>query len=254
MPEPTPYPDVNAVLSVLLLGVQAALGPRLVGLYLYGSLAAGDFDPRRSDIDFLVVTAGELPDGLFRTLADMHAGLAASGVAWMKKLEGVYLPEAALRCHDPAQMAPYLGVDRPLAMEPLGRGWVIERHTLREHGVAVAGPSLRPLIDPVSPDDLRQAVRAILTDWWARQLTDSSFLRPVEYQAFAVLSMCRALHTLATGELASKLAAARWALQTLDARWAALIGRALAWPDGPQPDSLPETLDFIRYTLEKSAA
>ena len=255
MPEPTPYPDINAVLRVLLLGVQATLGPRFVGLYLYGSLATGDFDPRRSDIDFLVVTAGDLPPALFPTLAQMHAGLAASGVKWMTKLEGVYLPQAALRRHDPAQApVPYLGVGHALVLAPQGRGWAIERHILRERGVVVAGPPLRPLIDPVLPDDLRQAVRAILQDWWALQLTDSSFLSTVEYQAFAVLSMCRALHTLATGELASKPAAGRWALQALDARWAALIDRALAWPDGPQPDSLPETLDFIRYTLEQSAA
>ncbi len=45
---PTPYPDVNAVLHRLLAEVQAVLGERFVGLYLYGSLAGGDFDPDTS--------------------------------------------------------------------------------------------------------------------------------------------------------------------------------------------------------------
>jgi hypothetical protein len=31
-----------------------------------------------------------------------------------------------------------------------------------------------------------------------------------------------------------------------------LIGRALAWPQEPQPESLSETLEFIRYTIERA--
>jgi predicted nucleotidyltransferase len=54
---PTPYPDVNEVLLTLLDNVRAILGDYFTGMYLYGSLASGDFDPRRSDIDFLVVTS-----------------------------------------------------------------------------------------------------------------------------------------------------------------------------------------------------
>jgi hypothetical protein len=59
---PTPYSDVNAVLDGLLSGVKQILGPRFVGMYLGGSLATGDFDPLRSDIDFLVVTTEDLPE------------------------------------------------------------------------------------------------------------------------------------------------------------------------------------------------
>ncbi|MEO7019942.1 MAG: nucleotidyltransferase domain-containing protein [Ktedonobacteraceae bacterium] len=38
------------------------LGTQIVGLYLYGSLSLGDFDPASNDVDFLVVTEGELPE------------------------------------------------------------------------------------------------------------------------------------------------------------------------------------------------
>ena len=48
---PTSYPDINAVLDLLVLSVQTILGDCFVGLYLYGSLASGDFDLQRSDID-----------------------------------------------------------------------------------------------------------------------------------------------------------------------------------------------------------
>jgi hypothetical protein len=59
---PTPYPDVNAVLHVLLSDVQTVLGNHFIGMYLSGSPASGDFAPQRSDIDFVVVTADDLPD------------------------------------------------------------------------------------------------------------------------------------------------------------------------------------------------
>ncbi len=77
---PTPYPEVNAVLALLLEGVRAVLGEELIGLYLFGSLSGGDFDPASSDVDFLVVTAGALPDGMLEGLREMHGRIAASGL------------------------------------------------------------------------------------------------------------------------------------------------------------------------------
>ena len=53
---PTPYPDVNEVLNLLLTNVKGILRDQFVGMYLYGSLSSGDFNPETSDIDFLVVT------------------------------------------------------------------------------------------------------------------------------------------------------------------------------------------------------
>ena len=84
---PTPYPDVNAVLHVLLSGVQAVLGDHFVGMYLSGSLASGDFAPQRSgDIDFVVVTVDELPDEMLPALEAMHACITTSGLKWATRL------------------------------------------------------------------------------------------------------------------------------------------------------------------------
>ncbi len=77
--EPTPYEEVNAVLDLLLSNVRSILGSRFIGLYLYGSLASGHFDPETSDIDFLAVTEGELPDEMLPVLEAMHARLAVGG-------------------------------------------------------------------------------------------------------------------------------------------------------------------------------
>ena len=249
---PTPYPDVNVVLRALLSDVQAILGPHLVGVYLYGSLASGDFDPQRSDIDFVVVTAAELPDEMIAALKAMHARLAATGDKWATKLEGAYIPRRALRRYDPAG-PPYPSTNEgQFYLARQGSDWVIQRHILREQGVVLAGPAPHTLIDPVRTDDVQRAVRAFLREWWAPMLDEPARLRGSEYRAYAVLTMCRALYTLENGAIVSKTGAARWAQATLGGQWVAPIERALAWPRAAPADDLDETLAFIRYTLERA--
>jgi hypothetical protein len=258
VPSPTPYPDINALLSLLLREVQGALGDDFVGMYLYGSLSLGDFDPASSDIDFLVVTEHELPDETVAALGTMHARIAASGLIWADKLEGSYIPRAALRRYDPANNRhPTIGVDWAFGIGAHDRSWVIERHIVRAHGVVISGPSPAMLIDPVSADDLRAAVRDALDGFWRVQLTVPEERLPRlhmrAYQAFAILTMCRALSTLDRGEVVSKPVAARWARETLPPPWPDLIAKALRWRHDTRPDDLRETLAFIRYTIERAA-
>ncbi len=250
MREPTPYPDVNTVLDALQAGAQQILGDHFVGLYLYGSLASGDFDPQRSDIDFVVTAAAELTEQMIQALEAMHAHLAASGLKWAVKLEGSYIPQHALRRYDPAA-APCPQINEgKFYVARHGSDWVIQRYILREQGVVVDGPALQPLIDPVHPDELRQAVLGILREWWAPMLDYPTWLRGGEYQAYAILTMCRALYTLEHGSIVSKPVAARWAQKALDECWAGLIEHASAWRNSMPFDHLSETLDFIQYTLE----
>ena len=73
--QPTPYPDVNAFLHQFLSRVRDILGADFVGLYLYGSLSLGDFDPASSDIDAVVATAAPLRSGVVEELRELHARL-----------------------------------------------------------------------------------------------------------------------------------------------------------------------------------
>ena len=252
-PHPIPYRELNILLHELLSGVRAVLGPQFVGLYVHGSLASGDFDPQRSDIDFVVVTAIELPDEMFPALEAMHARLTASGLKWATRLEGSYIQQQALRRYDPAHARhPALRVDGSFDVDHHASDWVLQSHVLREKGIAVAGPAPQTLIDPVQPDDLRRAALGILQEWWLPQLDDPARLHSSEYQAYAVLTMCRVLYTLQHGTVVPKAVAAHWAQEELGERWAALIGRALAWRQDAPFDELDETLDSIRHTIERA--
>lgn len=253
---PTPYADVNAIVREVLDGAQTILGDRFVGMYLYGSLALGDFDPASSDIDFLVVTDADLPDDRVVALQAMHDRIAASDSPWAVEIEGSYIPHDALRRFDPAHAChPLIDRGGRLRLEQHEIDTAIKLHGLRERGIVLAGPSPASLIDPISSDDLRHAVVALMRIWWAPMRRDPMRLQHLGYQVYAVLTMCRILSTLQYGVIVSKPVAARWALATLGPRWALLIEQALAWrkdmPDAVDEAEVRATQELIQYTLDR---
>jgi len=249
--QPTPYLAVNAVLDRLLADLQAILDDYFVGLYLYGSLASGDFNLETSDIDFLVVTLDVLPAEIVEALAVMHQRLNTSGLPWATKLEGSYVPQSALRRDDPtAPPCPQIN-EGQFYLAQQANDWIIQRHILREQGVVVAGPPLAPLIDPVGAHDLCGAVLGFLRDWWAPMLEHPTRLQSSEYQAYAVLTMCRALHTLEQGIIVSKPVAAAWAQAKFGEPWATVIAGALAWRPGATFAHFEAVVALIRYTVLK---
>jgi hypothetical protein len=251
---PTPYPEVNRVLWRLLEGARSILGEEFVGLYLYGSLASGDFHPQRSDIDFVIVTRNLLPQAKIDALEEMHKGFASSSDKWDRKLEGLYMPLAELRAYDAhGPELPSVNEGR-FYMARQGSDWVIQRQTLRAHETIVSGPSIREFIDPVTPDQIRTAVCMIMHEWWAPMIDDPAWLdgRP-EYQAYTVQSMCRVLYTLEFATTVSKTRAAQWALETVDEEWVELVTDAAGWPD-TWPRDITQVQAFIRFTLERCEA
>lgn len=253
--QPTPYPEVNEVLNLLLSNVKRILGDQFTGLYLYGSLSSGDFDPESSDIDFLVVTRDFLSEKTIAELEAMHKETWATSLERAGELEGSYIPSTLIRRHDP-DGAPCPTVNEgKFYLDQRGSDWIIQRHVVREMGVIVEGPDPKTLIDYVSPDDIRGAILGILREWWLPMLEDPAWLREHggRYHAFAVITMCRVLHGLETGTIVSKPRAIRWAQTRLPARWTQLIQNAVAVSRGDPQDGFPdEALDFIRFVKEQT--
>lgn len=245
-------PGVRQMLASLLAGVQAILQDEFIGLYLSGSLAAGDFDPHTSDIDFLVVTRAELSAAQLAGLDAMHQRLLESSPQWGGELEGSYISLGAIRRHQhPPSSHPHLerGLGT-LRVEPHDNDWIIHRYIIRSQGVALAGPPPAQLIDPVTPAELKQAVGELLFGWWEPMLAEPFRLEHLGYRYYAVQTMCRTLYTLEFGTVVSKAVAARWATAQHGSRWVPLIDESFAWPRVERLSSFAETLDFIRYTLD----
>jgi predicted nucleotidyltransferase len=256
MSSPTPHPEVNVLLEDLVGSARTILGRGFVGAYLYGSLASGGFD-RDSDVDVLVVTDDRISEALFAALLDMHDRIA-TGSSWCAtQVEVSYIPKRALRRFDRADaLHPHLdrGKGERLRWMQHDSDWVVQRHMLRERGITLAGPPPTTLIDPVSPDDLRQAMAPVLHEWLASLLDKPSPFNGRGHQSYVVLTLCRVLYTLEHGSVASKRAAAAWAQETLDAPWPELVqraweGRSHSAAEIPTGD-VASTHDFIRFALQ----
>ena len=239
--------------------IRSILGDQFLGLYLYGSLALGEFDPHTSDIDFIVVTDVDISDDSFNALREMHAQFDSSDSPWSGKIEAAYIPQEALN-HTTSTSTVYPQVEKGTALlrAPLEIGWAFQRHTLREHGVIVSGRDLRTTIKPVDPADMRQAVAVIAKGWLEQSCHDSSWIGWAHIrsnQAFVVLSLCRFLYNLETGRVTSKHAAARWAQKNLNASWNELIERSLAGQHGSQEtpeDDFRSMLTLLGTTVTRS--
>jgi predicted nucleotidyltransferase len=251
--QPTLYFDVNQILHLLLAETREILHDQFVGMYLYGSLSSGDFDLETSDIDFLVVTEGILPDETVSKLEAMHNKIWASGLKWASKLEGSYIPRDLIRTHDPNGPACPTVNEAKFYLDQRGSDWIIQRHVIRECGIVLEGPDPKSLIDPVSPGDIRKSVLGVLHEWWFPMLDDPSWLRDHEAgdRAFGVITMCRALHALEHRTIVSKPKAIEWAQAKLEEPWPTLIKRAsTVTNDNGQDVLLDEVLDFIRHVKD----
>lgn len=254
---PTLYPEINQLLAELYSGARAVLADNFTGMYLDGSLACGGFDCA-SDVDFVIVTEVDVESGTetFDALQSLHERLALLDPVWGNKLEGSYISQAGLRHYDPEHaMHPNFewGEGERLKMVAHDATWDIHRFVLREHGVCVAGPPPRELIDPVTPDQLRRAVSTILAGWAAGLLAAPEHIQGREYQSYTVLSLSRILYTLQIGDVATKPLAARWCQERLGPPWSALIERALEgrqhWDIPLLPEEVQATLGFVRYAV-----
>jgi predicted nucleotidyltransferase len=261
MTQLTPHADVNAIIELLLESIRAVLGDQIVGMYLDGSLASGDFD-EDSDIDFVVVTERAVTKEQFETLQAMHDRIATLDTPWAIQLEGSYIDRESIRRHDP-QRTVHPNIERGkgerLKLVEHGLGWFdVHRFVLRERGIVVTGPTPDTFIDPVQPDQLRNAMLSLLKGWAQSILDQPERIQHRGYQSYIVLSMCRVLYTLEHGAIVSKHTAARWVQQTLDPRWNDLIERAWEgrhnpdWALPPDGDDMNGTVELIRYTMERS--
>ncbi|HLD94331.1 MAG TPA: aminoglycoside adenylyltransferase domain-containing protein [Anaerolineales bacterium] len=247
--------DIKTILDQLLAEILNALGSKLKGLYLYGSLVWGDFDYGVSDIDLLAVTSDDLSDSDFNKLKRMHSEFAAKHPFWDNRIEVQYASSSGLKTFrtGSSKMA-VISPGEPFHIIDAGNDWLANWYFVHDYGVTLFGPLPEQFIDPISQDEFIQAIYDHAFFWKAHvQKTKNS--RP--YQSYAVLALCRALYTMTFKRQVSKQNAADWAM-TQSPEWADFIGEALYVRSHSgevnQADAdiaYPQTLRFVLEAIEK---
>ena len=257
-PPPTVFPELNDLLGELVARVESILGGNFVGAYLAGSFALGSGD-LHSDCDFLVVTEDRVTPEQERALRELHDEIPTRPGHWPHDLEGSYAPRAELETLA-ALDEQWLYVNRGWREMQWSTHCNTEdvRWTLRERGITLAGPDPRDLVRKVPADALRSRMRQLIENFLPDLFTWTSF--DIAWsQRYAVATLCRMLHTLETGEVASKQASLEWAKHALSPAWHDLIqqaldDRALGWDpdDPPRTGSVEPTVAFAEYAKERA--
>lgn len=261
-----PYPELREVLNIFVNEISKELKENLVGIYLVGSIATGDFD-LDSDVDFLVVTKKELTEAEMKRLQDAHLKVYNIGCYPAKHLEGSYISIDDLNdWKTVGQKKLYYFDNGSTTYEQTTHDnqWHV-RWILRERGITLIGPKPETFLQAVPLNELFGEIEASMLQ--SKEIFQGEINRPLSFcnsrfgQSFFVLTYCRMLHTLHTGTVQSKKAAARWAKQFVDPKWAKLIDQAWDEREGvrfmekihqrAEQTLLDETLEFLNYAVSQ---
>ena len=238
------FPEVAPILDRVIAGLNAILDQQLVGIYVYGSLVDGDFDAGISDIDMVVVMKREIDAALFDALDELHEAIVEDNPAWHDRLELVYIAASGLRrFRTRTSRIAVISPGEPFHCLDAGDDWLISWYGLRESGLALRGPDIESLLDPIPLADYLAGLREHVNAYPDMAATTDS----KSWLSYIALTVARALYTVAHGRPTSKRKAASWAMQR-DPKWASLLESALNWRADADCDDL--TADEIRPCVQ----
>ena len=242
-----PGAELERLLTRLTSDIQSTLHT-LIGLYLHGSLVTGDFDRDRSDIDLLAVLSEDVTEEDLARLLELHTRLIEDYPTWNDRIEVEYVSALALTSFraQPRRMA-RISPGEPLHLLEANRHYLLNWYMARQGGVALFGPPPQEVMPEISQAEF---VAGVLehANAWGEWVTD---MHPPREQAYAVLTLCRALYTSMHGAQVSKKRAAR-SVKPLLPQWSALIDWALAWwyEDRMQTGEGDRFAEVVRFVEE----
>ena len=209
------WPEPAAsVLAELEPRLRDLLGANLRGIYVYGSLAFGCYNPARSDVDLLVVTRRRMAPETRRAVSSLLRRLVL-----VTRLEISFLSRADLEpWRYPTPFDYHFSRDSELH-DRAAEYFATEIANARAGGVALFGPPPADVLPPVPDADFLDSIRQDLL--WARRHVE-------ERPGYAVLNACRVLAYRRERTVISKAQAGDWGLASLPERFHPLIQTAAA--------------------------
>lgn len=228
-----PEPAVAATLARYLALIDAQADDLLLGLYLVGSVALGDFREGRSDIDFVALLRRDLGAADVDTLRRIHDDLRAEPPSF----DGIYIDPGILAALPMTPSVVPFSLDGAFDVRPTFETNPAVWLCLTRRGIRVLGPEITSLTIAQDERHLRSFLVGNLQTYWTDWIANSRTAlasKPIgqavsaEAYAWGVLGTARIACTLATGRIVSKSEAGRWALSAWPAAWHDVIADALA--------------------------
>lgn len=215
-------------------------------IYLYGSVAIGDFKLGWSDIDILVLTEKQITDNQANKLVDLRQILSETEGEnlYYHLFEGGMLTLEAFLSG---------ARDRVVYWGTSGQRITDNYHfnnfskvELIENGLLLYGKEIRSQLKKPTYNELYQDVKAhyeTIRKYGTR--TDGSV-----YSYGWMLDICRCLYTLRTGKIIGKTEAGRWGLEESLCPQAEVLQKALTVRESPLDNQDMETVAYAERLFE----
>jgi len=146
--------SANQVLARLLEGQRRVLGDGLVGLYLFGSFAAGSFEPGSSDVDMIALLRADLTKHQLEYLDRLHAVIVHERPEWDDRIEVIYLSTGALEASlSGAAPAARISPGEDFHAIEVDRRWIIDWYQARSVGIVLHGPPVADVMPEITREE-----------------------------------------------------------------------------------------------------
>ncbi len=220
--------QVSALLKNLTAQMPVVLGRNLVGIYVYGSLTQQAFNPKRSDVDCIVVTERELSERQFEKLEVFLARLAESN-QWAARLQITILIKSKVLTMN-SKACPY---QFGLLKRSRSDGNPIIWMNVLKSGLILYGPPPESFVPAITNEILFQALEREV-GYLREEISEkaeSEWRNVPSYRVYAVLTLCRIMYSFSKGTIVSKQLAAKWVLKHPPEEFGAIINQALEMDD-----------------------
>lgn len=231
------------------------LDEKIVGVYIYGSIALGAFHAETSDVDFITVISDSVNEAEKQQLVELHKKLSKSTLG--KRMDGMYIPLADLGKYN-HEINEYVYCADGKA--DIGH-WDINAvtwWTLKNQGITVSGKEVEDLSFQIKWDDVVNTMKYNVEHYWFEKAKRPYLFFIEEWVESAVVTMGRILYTLEHKTIVSKDRGLQYMLELYSYKWDPLLREVERMRQNPKEKRIISrwrradmTKQYLLYVIEE---
>ncbi|ENQ3108142.1 Nucleotidyltransferase domain-containing protein [Bacillus sp. 491mf] len=174
---------------------------KLVGVYVYGSLALNAFHLETSDIDFVTVMKEQVSEAEKVKIRELHKRLRTDDLG--KRMDGMYIPLVHVGKQN-HEMSPYLYCSDGKINEGHWDINSVTWWTIKNSGITFFGQQANELPYEVTWDDVVSTMKYNVEQYWSEKVKRPYLFLSTEWVESAVVTMGRIMCTLEMERIVSK--------------------------------------------------
>ncbi|MBO1581963.1 nucleotidyltransferase domain-containing protein [Bacillus sp. XF8] len=213
--------EIQSLMEQYVNGLQAVFSnEKLIGVYVYGSIALGAFHLDTSDVDFVTVTREEISAAEKIQIMNLHKRLNNHTLG--RRMDGMYIPLANLGKQN-QEMPQYVYC----ADGKINVGhWDVNAvtwWTLKNRGITVIGEEVSELPFEAPWSKVVETMKYNVEQYWSKKAARPYLFLIEEWVESAVVTMGRILYTLEHETVVSKDEGLQYMMESSSGKWEPLL-------------------------------